>query len=282
MAGSSWRRSQQNEDRAARADLPGVEREAPAEETVEQEIDRLLVTTKGQIGLVAACLQRGITDRSQMVEEGAAANNGAVGNLLLNIRAIRDGEAPPRPSNARLALGAARSFLKQHRFKLSPATTDHVENVIETLEAVVQSPGAQEQEEEELQSKSAELEEVLESSGGVYAYTYPHYWRHPTVEGTRRTLLKVGMTTRDAKVRIHEQARGTGIPEQPLVVRVYYGDEDLRVVKRKFHALLTAADHTRPDGAASGGREWFETSVEFLDTIASVLRLQTLQAEEPQ
>ena len=147
------------------------------------------------------------TDR-EIVEEGAAANDGAVGNLLLNIRAIRDGEAPPRPSNARLALGAARSFLKQHRFKLSPATTDHVENVIETLEAVVQSPGAQEQEEGGRAVQSAELEEVLESSGGVYAYTYPHYWRHPTVEGTRRTLLKVGMTTRDAKVRIPRATAG--------------------------------------------------------------------------
>jgi len=200
---------------------------------------------------------------------------------LINIRAIRNGELPQRPSNARLALGAARSFLKQHRAVLSGAAIVHLDEIVERLNTLLSNQAAQEQEEEELQSKSAELEEVLEATGGIYAYTYPHYWRYPTVEGTRRTLLKVGMTTRDATVRIQEQARGTAIPEQPLVLRVYIGDGiDLRQIERTFHALLNAADHTRSDSpTATGSREWFETSVEFLDTIAATLGLTTLQAE---
>lgn len=90
------------------------------------------------------------------------------------------------------------------------------------------------------------------------------------------------MTTRDASVRVQEQARGTAIPEQPLILRVYTSDGvDLRQAERGFHALLNAADHTRSDSPAStGSREWFETSVEFLDTIAATLGLTTLQAED--
>jgi hypothetical protein len=120
----------------------------------------------------------------------AAANTGAVANLLVNIRAIRDGEIPKAPSLARGALSATRSFLKQHRSALSAAAVDHLNSVIADLELALDDEGAQEQEEQELQSKTAELENVLEASGGVYVYTFPHYWRYPTVAGTRRTLLK--------------------------------------------------------------------------------------------
>lgn len=135
------------------------------------------------------------------------------------------------------------------------------------------SESAQEEEEEQqLQSKGDELEAAL-SLGGVYVYTFPQYWRSPTVSGTRRTLLKIGMSTRDANARIGEQARGTVMPEEPLILRAYQSaSSEPRDLERTFHRLLNAADHTRENNNA-GGREWFETSVEFLDTIPTVLGL---------
>lgn len=247
--------------------------------SVVDEISRLLPDTKGQLGLVAACVHAGITDRNEMVAAGAAANVGAVSNILASIRAIQHGEIPDAPTLARKALSATRSFLRQHRPVLSHQAVDHLQSVIVRLESAQENEVAQAQEEEELQSKSDELAEVLAVQGGVYVYTFPHYWRYPTVAGTQRTLLKVGMTTRDAAARIREQARGTAVPEDPLILRVYRGaNVDPRTAERTFHMLLTAADHVRAV-ASGGGREWFETSVEFLDAIANVLGLETLQAD---
>jgi hypothetical protein len=44
-------------------------------------------------------------------------------------------------------------------------------------------------------------------------------------------------------------------------------------VESKFHRLLEAADRSR-SVARSAGREWFLTSIRFLDEIASVLGLK--------
>src|SRR5690606_10519373 len=116
--------------------------------------------------------------------------------------------------------------------------------------------------------------------GAVYVYTYPHYWRYPTVENTRRTLLKIGMTKVDAEARVREQTRQTAVPEDPVILRVYASpSRDPQDVERDFHRLLNAADHTRPTKGSSG-REWFETSIEFLDAIAKVLGLVNIRPDE--
>lgn len=141
---------------------------------ITDEIDRLLPESKGQLGLVASCIDQRLTDLREIVDSGAAANTGAAANLVVNIRAIRNGEVPAdAPSRARLALGAARSFLKQHVDRLSPATRNHLNAVIEQLLDVVADPAAQAREEAELQGKGDVLEEALVAQGGVYVYTFP-------------------------------------------------------------------------------------------------------------
>jgi hypothetical protein len=248
---------------------------------VAAELRPLLLETNGQIALVARCLADGITDRKAMVEAGAAANSGAVGNLESNIRAIVDGDIPKAPSFARAAKSAASSFLKQHRDGLSDAAVAHLEQVIASAAAVADDTSAQDVEEEKLQKKGDELDDTLQQEGGVYVYTYPHYWWYPTVEGTERTLLKVGMTTKDAGVRVKTQAKHTAVPEEPLLLRVYQSpDIDPPSLEKRFHRLLRAAEHDR-GGTLGGGKEWFETSVEFLDTIAEEFGLKVLLAEDP-
>jgi hypothetical protein len=247
-----------------------IEAAAP---TVADEIIALLPETSGQIGLVATLVQEGVTDRREMVDRGAAANSGAVGNLLSSIRAIQHGVIPTSPTLAVAARSSARSFLKQHRFRLSMQAVAHLELVIGQLDAVAEDRAAQAVEDQQLHRKSEELEQALDSVGGVYVYTYPHYRRYPTVEGTQRTLLKIGMTTRDAAARIREQTRQTAVPEDPVILRVYKAREKSPAsIERDFHRLLNAADHVRP-GQSGLNREWFETSVEFLDAIATVLGL---------
>ena len=252
-----------------------------ADEAVRTEIHLLLPQSTGQLGLVAGCLAAGTTDRRAIVEAGAAANTGAVGNILATIHALLDGAVPENaPTVARQAASSARSFLKQHRDRLSPEAVQRINSVIEELSEAAGNRLAQEREEARLQERGDDLEEVLAVQGGVYAYTFPHYWRYPTVEGSSRTLLKVGMTTKDAHVRVRQQARQTGLPEDPLLLRVFqHPTRDPRDLEKDFHDLLDAADHGRTN-TKTGGREWFETSVEFLDMIARKLGMTVRTVEQ--
>ena len=244
------------------------------------EINTLLPLTKGQIGDVAACHVRGITDRNEIVAEGAAANTGAVSNIESNITAIRDGEVPVAPSQARLSKHAAGSFLKQHRSGLTHEAIRHVEDVIARSDWAASDSAASEEETAAVARKGDELEQSLDAEGGVYVYTYPHYWRHPTAEGTKRTMLKVGYTAKNAEQRVRDQARGTHVPEKPLMLRVYRSAEHSpQQLERKFHRLLKAADHERGEEVAN--KERFETSTEFLDTVANEMGVEIVdQADE--
>jgi|GEM_PF-527914 hypothetical protein len=247
---------------------------------VRSELETKLWESNGQIALVAQCIRDGISDPREIVAAKAAANLGAVSNLLAQVRAITQGDIPMSPSVARLSLSATRSFLRQHRTEFSSEALAYLNDLVVRLADSASSRPAQEREEAEIEDKGTVLEKSLAELGGVYVYTFPHYWRYPTVEGTNRTLLKVGMTSRAAAVRVREQARLTGVPEDPLLLRVYqHPDRDPRDIERDFHNLLDAADHSR-SGSKTGGKEWFETSTEFLDAIASVLGLIVTSAED--
>lgn len=248
-------------------------------ESTSQSVDELLSQSTGRLGEVAQCLADGVTEPKEIVAAGAAANAGAVSVYLSTIRAIRGEEIPTAPSVARLALSSTRSFLKQHEGALKADDRERLHHLVLQLEDNATNRDAQEREEAVLQGEGESLDDVLQAEGGVYVYTFPHYWRFKTVDGSQRTLLKVGMTTKDAGIRVKQQARLTGMPEDPLLLRVYQHDSrDPRDVERDFHRLLDAADHTRSNSTA-GGREWFETSVEFLDTVAAVLGLETREAQ---
>jgi hypothetical protein len=108
-------------------------------------------------------------------------------------------------------------------------------------------------------------------------YTYPHYWKYPFVPGTTRRLLKIGKTDQGAFHRVRAQARQTGAPEDPLLLRVYVSPDPAES-ERTFHRLLDAAEHSRSEGWGAG-REWFATTLEFCDEVARALRLQVLAAE---
>jgi hypothetical protein len=248
-----------------------------ADPALVEELDAFLAQTKGHIGGVSRLLQSGVTDRKELLEQGPSANAGALGILLVNIAAIREGRIPTAPTMAQGALGSSRSFLRQHRERMSPRAVAHLEYVIEQLDRSANDRAAQEKEDEDLISRGDALEESLADGGGVYVYTYPHYWRFRTVEESNRTLLKIGMSNVGTGERVRQQARQSGMPEDPLLLRVYRSSTvSPRDLERLFHRLLRAADHDRDSGTSAGGVEWFETSTEFLDTIAEVLGLEVL------
>ncbi len=203
---------------------------------------------------------------------------GAVSSRLAVINAVFNRQMPGGPSTARQTGSSVRGLLK-----LGPNddVRAYLNIVLVALDELAGDANASLREEAEIEARSAQLEseaeKKLRNATGVYVYTYPHYWKHPYVAGTERRLLKVGKTDGAAFTRIRAQARQTGAPEEPLLLRVYVAPEP-GASERSFHRLLDAAEHSRNEGVTAG-REWFSTTLEFCDEIAAALRLEVLAAD---
>ena len=203
---------------------------------------------------------------------------GSVASRLAVINAVFNRQMPGGPTSARQTASSVRALLK-----LGPNddVRAYLNIVLVALDELAGDVNAALREEAEIEARSAQLEseaeKKLRNASGVYVYTYPHYWRHPYVPGTERRLVKVGKTDGAAFTRIRAQARQSGAPEEPLLLRVYVAPEP-GVSERSFHRLLDAAEHSRNEGATAG-REWFSTTLEFCDEIAAALRLEVLAAD---
>lgn len=242
-------------------------------EELRQKLHQRLLHASGQLGSVyRAMVVHPGAGPTQLLEHTDAANSGAVANRKVVVDAIFDGYEPTGPTVALQAASTVSSLLK--------AETDdqvklHLTDVLARLRTRAGNEQAVEAESAQLTAQSAELATALEKASGVYVYTYPHYYRHPYIADTERRMLKVGRTADKAWDRVISQARQTGMPEDPLLLRVYETAEPISVEKT-YHMLLDAAGHDRSVGTAVG-KEWFVTTLEFCDAIASVLQLQVLK-----
>jgi hypothetical protein len=236
------------------------------------ELDSLLANSKGQLGRVATCIQQGKESWQEIVAAGAAANQGAVSNLRAQMATIRDGELPKAPTVARNTLSAVRSFRRQHHDVMSAEAAAHIETLIERLEDRVTSQAAQEAEEAELESESRALEDVVQTKGGVYVYSFPFFLRYPKAEdeaGRTRHYLKIGKSERDPFVRVREQAK-TALPEDPVILRVYtHATASPAEIEARLHNALRAAQHDRTE--KGGGQEWYVTTTDLTDAMAEML-----------
>ena len=242
-------------------------------------LHKILLDAPGQLGTsYAALVEHPHAGPSELLPHTDVANVGALSNRLAVVRAVLNRVSPGGPILAGQVAASVRTLLR--------ATTDaavkaHLALVIADLEAVQGDVRAAEAEAVQLENKSAELEAktetTLRDASGVYVYTYPHHWRYPYVAGSDQRLLKVGRTDRGAWARVRDQARSTGAPETPLLLRVYVG-QDSTAVEAQFHRLLDSAGHPRSEGSAAG-REWFATHLAFLDEIARALKLEVLAAD---
>ena len=105
------------------------------------------------------------------------------------------------------------------------------------------------------------------NSAGVYVYSYPRYM--PESGSKRDTgLYKIGASGNVAD-RVSQQRRQTEVPEDLVLVRVFY-DEDPFGLERKFHSILTAANMHQK--TTQGGAEWFSCNLATIDAIAEALK----------
>jgi hypothetical protein len=185
------------------------------------------------------------------------------------ISAILEGDLPTAPTVAQHSARNVRRLLKNNAF--STNVRDVLGADLAVLDDRASDPGARADAERVARVATAQAEDA--ATAGIYVYTLPHYLRYPFEPESGHTLFKVGRTDRDSVQRFREQTRTTALPEDPVLLRVYPTSTDsTAATERQFHELLEAADHDRST-ARTGGREWFLTSVRFLDAIAGALGL---------
>ena len=234
-----------------------------------REIDAALEGDTRKIGDVWRS-QKEDDDVARIMNEMGWAGPGAVYSYRTYINVLRG--ATPAPKSPTMALQCCRqiaSFIRRHP-QLSAAAK-------ELLDSRRQECESNAEEYDEPESITSEDDLSSGDKAGVYVYTLPHYLHHPVrgkpdESSTPRTFLKVGKSDGDIDGRIRQQTT-TALPEPPIKLRTYQGDEGPVVLEKRIHAMLDAADHN-PNREKGAGKEWFLTNLKFLDAIASMLGLK--------
>jgi len=110
----------------------------------------------------------------------------------------------------------------------------------------------------------------IQRSPGVYVYSYPQYLSMESVSPDGRAFYKIGASGKVAN-RVDRQRRQTEVPEDLVLVRVFY-DEDPFGLERKFHSILRAANMHQK--TTQGGAEWFSCNLATIDAIAAALNVK--------
>lgn len=241
--------------------------------SVDDELKGVLCDAPGRLGETATLYFDGTTSPTEIANRGGAASAGAASNLIASINAVMYGALPKSASKATATASTVNSLIKNN--DLSQAAQQRLNTLGAKLKDVSNSAAAQDESIQEAVATSDELEKEIRTGVGVYVYTYPHYFNHPYRADSNQILLKVGCTKVDALKRIGDQVRQTAAPEDPLFLRLYLTDTP-EAAEKQFHALLDAAQHARSGKGKHAGKEWFCTSLDFLDEVAKVLGLEAL------
>lgn len=240
---------------------------------VRSELSSFLESDESRLGEVFRLTNKGMT-ANEIANELDVSTPNFVYNYTAIIKTLLDGDIPNGPSVALQAARRFRAILKTVP-GLSAPTRSYLEDRLGLLERQAEDPDARVREPEELKSKTVAAEATNEA--GIYVYALPHYLRYPFDPETGRTLLKVGRSDSHVIQRFKSQTRTTALPEEPVLPRIYRTDAEstTSTVEADFHRLLQAADMPRSI-ARTAGKEWFVTSVKFLDEVARVMGLDTV------
>lgn len=107
-------------------------------------------------------------------------------------------------------------------------------------------------------AEADEVEEVDDSSGWIYAFTFPLLQRQ---QGP--FPIKVGKTINDVTVRVNDQCRTSAAFEAPLVVGSWKVKR-MSHMEAAVHNVLKARGRWRE---SAPGREWFDTTPAEVEAI---------------
>jgi hypothetical protein len=252
---------------------------APSESIIN-ELKNLLQNDPRQTGKVYRAMESGLLSNQEIVNTGAGANTWAVKNNKTVINSFLTGENPKSMHIARQAKSFCTYFLDIET--LSEGARIYIEEFKKNMSDLYSSEFAKTEQIIEVEKISKNLEEKIENTEGVYVYSYPHYIVHPNDPETDRCWYKIGSTTDAVWKRVKEQSRQTSMPEDPSILRIYTSNKmKPSELESLFHRILDAALHDRASARYSkSGKEWFNTTLEFLDVIADEFDISTVNPSE--
>lgn len=235
--------------------------EDPAIDTVKAELVAALLEDESRLGEVYRLLREGLS-AEEMADRMGIATPGLTSSYEKQLAAILDGRLP---TNSHLAQHAADRLRRWKRQKTwTPPAHQHLESLLSGLETIATDVNLAELERHEAAKRTSAAERL--GLTGIYVYTMPHYLRYPWDPETGRTFFKVGHSTMDVFSDASAE-RSLPMPEDPILMRVYVtGDKPADAEEQHFREWMEAAGHVR--GRAHGNREWYVTTMKFLDRVA--------------
>ena len=228
------------------------------------------------LGKTFALMEEGVTSPTEISKRGGGANPGAAGNNKRIVTTILEGSIPESPELAKRSASAISAIIKEHP-ELSNSTKDYLEKLKTTLILKGSDPVALAKDNEDLIENSEKLSKEFENiERAIYVYSFPTYLMAGLPSDPEITWLKIGSTSKGVWKRIVEQTRQTSMPEDPVLLRIYFkSDMDVNSTENKFHEVLTNVRHERASAKyTKSGTEWFATTLVALDTIAQLLNLE--------
>lgn len=246
-----------------------------ASEPIVLELDKELERDEKFIGEVFRRLSKGITPDEIAKAEGHK-NSKNVVSFEYAIRGLRgDTLAKNIKYNSRDQMIFAAERLIA--FTSNPELKSYLQNKLnevkpqanfETTDAATPAPVVPKPEPTEKPVMvQTTLESKVEAKPGVYVYSYPQYLSMEAVSPDGRAFYKIGASGKVAN-RVERQKRQTEVPEDLVLVRVFY-DENPFELEEKFHSILRAANMHQK--TTQGGVEWFSCNLATIDAIAGAL-----------
>lgn len=250
------------------------------------ELGAFIAAQDDRTGDVYRLTQRGLDARA-IADELDVATTGFVYQYQQRAKAAIDGELPTGVWTLKGTTSTLNTLVKRGRGVLSTEAAALLEAHRDKARAAVRSLDPDQEAQAEAEAEDSEQQQItgsLQGVAGIYAFSYGHYLAHPLQEDNDNFLIKVGRSD-DVAQRIEQHRSGARahIPEPLVTVRVYATlDADLIEVEKTFQRLLRSAGHdnprretTRRGSQNEVGAEWYLTNREFLDAIASALKLPT-------
>lgn len=238
------------------------------------ELDRELQRDTKFIGDVFRQLSKGITV-DEIAKAAGHKNSKSVVSFEYAIRGLR-GDTPARNikyksrdqmvfTAERLMASTSNTELKAYlQGKLNELNAGNVKSVPQSA-PVAESSTAPAQ--TVSSSPASPPTTDVEQRPGVYVYSYPQYLSMESVSPDGRAFYKIGASGSVAN-RVERQKRQTEVPEDLVLVRVFYDDNPFEL-EEKFHSILRAANMHQK--TTQGGVEWFSCNLATIDAIASAL-----------
>jgi hypothetical protein len=246
---------------------------------VRNEIEDLIRQDDSLLGGIFNAQEAGITDPKALNAQGLGANPGVVSNYRTVIAVITSGSLPTSTELAKRSYRAIDRLRKSSK-DISADTSNYFETLFKDLYEISRDAKiAAEETGKLIESSDTLAKKAGEIENAIYVYSFPTYLHFGVIGNDELTWFKVGSTHGAVWKRIVEQNRQTSMPEDPVLVRVYFNNSlDMLAVEKRLHRSLETQRHERSSATQTkAGKEWFATTLDSLDDLADLLGLEIVK-----